>query len=108
MQCGFLNIVNMSFPRSRNLLYLLFVTRKVQHVEAGTVYLSDARSSLLHYKSLYINIYLVNNQSSHVLQPLEMHKEELGRHENVGFVTTKMCLLFFQNLQKRLLTCKRA
>jgi hypothetical protein len=42
MQCGFLNIVNMSFPRSRNLLYLLFVTRKVQHVEAGTVYLSDA------------------------------------------------------------------
>lgn len=42
MQCGFLNIVNMSFPRSRNLLYLLFVTRKVQHVEAGTVYVSDA------------------------------------------------------------------
>lgn len=65
-------------------------------------------SSLLHYKSLYINIYLVNNQSNHVLQQLEMHKEELGRHENVGFVTTKMRLLFFQNLQKRLLTCKRA
>ena len=36
------------------------------------------------------------------------HKEELGRHENVDFATTKMRLLFFQNLQKRLLTCKRA
>lgn len=53
MQCGFLNIVKMSFPHSRHLLYLLLVTRKVQHVEEGKVYLSDALIEFIinHYLS---------------------------------------------------------